>query len=102
MNLWTMIVLVVLIGSITGVLTERYKAMGRLRDERDDRHTPDNGNAAEAQREIKALRERIAVLERIATDNNSLDARERARIATEIEALREPNVSNAEQERTDQ
>ena len=38
--------------------------------------------------EVAELKERIAVLERIATDNNSGDARERARIAAEIEALR--------------
>jgi len=44
----------------------------------------------ETRREIEALRERLHVLERIATDNNTLDARERARIAAEIEALREP------------
>ena len=42
----------------------------------------------EAQREIAELRERIKVLERIATDNNSLDAQERRRITEEIEALR--------------
>lgn len=41
-----------------------------------------------ARRELDDLRERIKVLERIATDANSGDARERARIAAEIEALR--------------
>ncbi len=43
----------------------------------------------EAQREIEELRERIKVLERIATDGNSLDARETKRISAEIEALRD-------------
>lgn len=47
--------------------------------------------AEEARREIAQLRERLQVLERIATDNNSFDARERARIAAEIEALRSPD-----------
>lgn len=47
--------------------------------------------AEEARREIAQLRERLQVLERIATDNNSTDARERARIAAEIEALRSPD-----------
>lgn len=55
----------------------------------------DNEDArAEAEatrREIEQLRERLQVLERIATDNNSTDARERARIAAEIEALRGAN-----------
>ena len=41
-----------------------------------------------AQHEVADLRERIKVLERIVTDGNTGDARERARIAAEIEALR--------------
>ncbi|AXK43162.1 MULTISPECIES: hypothetical protein [Erythrobacter] len=44
---------------------------------------------AETRREIEELRERIKVLERIATDSNSLDARKTKRIAAEIEALRD-------------
>lgn len=52
--------------------------------------------AQETRREIEQLRERLHVLERIATDENTMDARERARIAAEIEALRgptEPSIS---------
>ena len=45
----------------------------------------------DTRREIEQLRERLHVLERIATDNNTIDARERARIAAEIEALRGPS-----------
>ena len=45
----------------------------------------------ETRREIEQLRERLQVLERIATDNNTPEARERARIAEEIEALRVPS-----------
>jgi len=41
-----------------------------------------------ARRELAELKERVKVLERIATDANSGDAREQARIAAEIEALR--------------
>lgn len=44
-------------------------------------------NAA-ARQEIADLRERIRVLERIATDNNGSVAQETARIEREIEALR--------------
>ncbi|OGS51966.1 MAG: hypothetical protein A3J40_01910 [Erythrobacter sp. RIFCSPHIGHO2_12_FULL_63_10] len=40
-------------------------------------------------REIEDLRERIKVLERIATDGNSLDAQQTKQIAAEIEALRD-------------
>ncbi|KZX51527.1 hypothetical protein A3711_09355 [Erythrobacter sp. HI00D59] len=43
----------------------------------------------ETRREIEELRERIKVLERIATDSNSLDARKTKSIAAEIEALRD-------------
>lgn len=42
----------------------------------------------EAERERDELRERIQVLERIITDSESPDARERKRVAEEIEALR--------------
>jgi FtsZ-interacting cell division protein ZipA len=45
-------------------------------------------DAQEARREIVSLRERIQVLERIATDDNSTDALARAQISAEIEALR--------------
>lgn len=41
-----------------------------------------------ARREVSELRERVKVLERIATDSNTGEAREQARIAAEIEALR--------------
>lgn len=56
---------------------------------RDD--SADRAHSEETRREIEQLRERLQVLERIATDNNSADARERARIAAEIEALRAPD-----------
>lgn len=41
-----------------------------------------------ARREVIELKERVKVLERIVTDGNTGDAREQARIAAEIEALR--------------
>ncbi len=51
-----------------------------------------------AQREVTELKERIKVLERIVTDSNTGDARERARITAEIEALRGlPAASKEEQ-----
>lgn len=50
--------------------------------------------AEETRREIEQLRERLQVLERIATEANTPDARERARIAAEIEALRSPGETS--------
>lgn len=57
-----------------------------LRDE-----TPARAEVEETRREIAQLRERLHVLERIATDNNSMGARERAALTAEIEALRGPD-----------
>ncbi len=63
----------------------------------------DDGRSAaeleQARRELEELRERVKVLERIATDSNTGDARERDRIAAEIEALRAlPAAPNAQKE----
>lgn len=61
---------------------------GIVTDERGNESLAERSDP-EAQREIEQLRERIAVLERIATDGNSLDAKETRRISAEIEALRD-------------
>jgi hypothetical protein len=50
-----------------------------------------------ARREVGELRERVKVLERIATDANSGDARDAARVAAEIEALRGHSVAKKEE-----
>ena len=50
----------------------------------------------ETDREIEDLRERIKVLERIATDGNSLDAQETKRISAEIDALRDKQPGKGE------
>lgn len=52
-----------------------------------------------ARRELADLRERIKVLERIATDGNSNEAREQARISAEIEALR--NIPQQKKEQSE-
>ena len=89
------IVLIVLIAAAAKVLRARYHSEAFL-----DRHGSEQRAAIErperdyrrddeAEAEISALKERIAVLERIAYDKNSVDAPERARISAEIDALRE-------------
>lgn len=92
MSLWTMIFLIVLVGCATNILTERYRAIGR----REKREQAAFDSSADAERsaqvqaqELQELRERIKVLERIATDGNTLDAHETQRISREIEALRD-------------
>lgn len=83
MSVFTMIFLIVLVACVTGIVIQRYETLSRrqsgsLADERADELT----------REVTALRERIAVLERIATDNNTLAGAQTRRIAEEIEGLR--------------
>ena len=82
MSFWTAVVVIVAISAIAGVLRDRYKAIGRA-------EKPEERISAAEKREVEELRERIKVLERIATDGNSLDASETKRIAAEIEALRD-------------
>ena len=83
MNLWMMIFLIVLVGVIGNVLSDRYKALGKQADKAD----PAREKALETERdqargELEQLRDRVKVLERIATD----PAR---RTAEEIEDLRD-------------
>ncbi|MEL6486507.1 MAG: hypothetical protein AAFQ13_05110 [Pseudomonadota bacterium] len=98
MSFWTAIVAIVAIGAIASILRSRYNAKAGITEDYMGNQTLTRPDDAEvqareqaAQEEIAQLKERIAVLERIATDNNSADARERARITSEIEALRSPD-----------
>jgi uncharacterized protein YlxW (UPF0749 family) len=104
MSSWAVVALVAIV--IWGIVETVRARAGIVTDEDGNenivpRHDP--GNSAEleaAQRELADLRERVKVLERIATDANSADAREQARIAAEIEALR--GLPAADKEETDQ
>ena len=92
MSFWTAVVLMAAIWGMVTIWTRRHdRELGVTRDEDGNPiFAPQpKGDTGAQEAEIAALKDRIAVLERIATDNNSLDARERARIASEIEALRE-------------
>ncbi len=83
MNLWTMIVLVVAMSMLTAIITERYKTLRKTggREAEDERRAlRDDRDAARA--ELEELRDRVKVLERIATDPSR-------RTADEIERLRE-------------
>lgn len=96
---WTVIAIVAIV--VWGVVQLAKARAGIISDEdgnetfvgrADDRGSEKSAaEIEETRREIESLRERLHVLERIATDNNTMDARERARIASEIEALRGPS-----------
>lgn len=95
MGFWTAAVIIVAIWGLVQIYTRRHdRELGVTRDEdgnpvfapRDDSRSTAELEAA--RRELDDLRERVKVLERIATDGNTSDGRERARIAAEIEALR--------------
>lgn len=86
MSFWTAIVLIVLITAVASVFRSRHRGSDRLRIHSESKQ---GQREAELQSEVESLRERIQVLERIATDGNSVDARETRRIAEEIESLRD-------------
>lgn len=86
MNMWTAIMVlgIVAITSIARVLRARYQAQSGIVTDRHGR-VPQlaQPNDAGLQREVETLRERIKVLERIATDG-----RQSNNLAAEIESLR--------------
>jgi osmotically-inducible protein OsmY len=90
MSGWMIVAIVAIVMSgIVRIYKMRHdERRGIVRDE-DDRPVQFPRDDPAAQREIEDLRERIKVLERIATDGNTLDASETQRIAREIEDLRD-------------
>lgn len=83
-NPFSMVVAIVLIVSIAGVLRARYGySRNRLRGGVDPMAF-DNRETSELRDEVRALKDRIAVLERITTDGH-----EAARIDQEIARLRD-------------
>jgi cell division protein FtsB len=92
MSSWAIVALVAIV--IWGIVETVRARAGIITDEDGNQKVApreDGRSLAEieaARRELADLKERVKVLERIATDNNSGDAREQARIAAEIEALR--------------
>jgi cell division protein FtsB len=104
MSSWAIIALVAIL--VWGVVQIARARAGTITGEDGNQKFAASGTADSRvdheamQRELEALRERVKVLERIATDANSGDAREQARIAAEIEALR--GLPAARTEGTDQ
>lgn len=85
MNPFEMVIGIILIVTIGSIIRAK---MGVRRDKWGNEHSADTGaNAAEARRlqeEVRTLKDRIAVLERVITDNHSASNLDR-----EIEKLRD-------------
>lgn len=99
MSFWTAAVVIVAILSITAMRIARYRA--GILDHRESWREHNRGlgrghgpalpspREEELTREVEELRDRIAVLERIATDANSSSERRSKAISDEIDALRD-------------
>jgi molybdopterin-guanine dinucleotide biosynthesis protein A len=84
MNMWEAIVLIVIVASVAKTIRARHQAMAHLAADRGHMQPVIAPAQHEAlRREVEELRERIKVLERIATDG-----RASRNLADEIEALR--------------
>ena len=79
MNPFTMVVAIVLIVSIAKVLSRRYQSLGQQQH-----HVVQSADAMRTQEEMRQLKERVAVLERVITDNHGSLGLDR-----EIERLRD-------------
>ncbi len=85
MNLWTAIVVIVAIIAVAEVLKAKHRARHGITTDvmgNEKPIAPPTNPALE--REVEELRERVKVLERIATED-----RETKRLSAEIESLRE-------------
>jgi hypothetical protein len=86
---FTMVVAIVLIATIGKVLSSRYKAQAGIVEDVDmlgntTQRQLESGDTQKMQDEIRTLKDRIQVLERIATDNSSAND-----VSRQIEALRQ-------------
>ena len=94
-NMWIaiMVIGIVAITSYTRLMRAKYNAENGIITDRKGRLVQTliqpQPQDSELQREVEMLRERIKVLERIATDANTSAARETRAIAAEIESLRD-------------
>lgn len=86
MSIWTALVVVVAILAFAAMRIVRYNTE---RDRGMGLPTANDGVREQLTREVEELRERVRVLERIATDSNTVNALESRQIAAEIEALRD-------------
>ena len=88
MNPFEMVVLIVLMASITSIVRARYGIVrtGRGKEEMFVGRSDDTADADRLRGEVRELKDRIAVLERIVTDG---DRNRGLALEREIEALRD-------------
>lgn len=86
MNFWTAAIIIVAIWGFVQVYRTRH---GIIEDRHGNQSAMPRADDPALEREITELRERLKVLERIATDANSAESRETKAIADEIERLRD-------------
>ncbi|QZD96091.1 hypothetical protein [Qipengyuania gelatinilytica] len=98
MSGWAIVAVVaIVVWGMVQMFKARHRAeRGIIMDERGNESFANAPRDGETEQEIEDLRERIKVLERIATDGNSLDAQETKRISAEIEALRDKQPGQGE------
>ena len=95
MTFWTAVVIIVAIWALVRIMQGRSERLGTRFDEQEWGENQEDGPSRPGPREealqseIERLRERLEVLERIATDANSHEARERRRLEAEIDDLRD-------------
>lgn len=90
MSFWTAVVSIVAITAFANIRMAKYRAQGRHGDHAEPTRALSGQRETELQREVEDLRERVRVLERIATDGRSTAA-----LANEIESLRGPQDRDA-------
>ena len=85
MNVWTALVIIGAITAFANIRMAKYRAQGSDHRPPEPARMVSSQREAELLREVEDLRERVRVLERIATDGRSTAA-----LANEIESLRGP------------
>jgi len=84
MSFWTAIVVIVAIVAVTEVMKAKHRARHGITTDHMGNEKPLMRENTELKREIEDLRERVKVLERIATED-----RDTRRLSAEIESLRD-------------
>ena len=85
MSFWTAVVWIVAIAALVKIRTAKYQSHSGHAPSWEPLQIAASQREAELKREVEDLRERVRVLERIATDGRSTAA-----LADEIESLRGP------------